>query len=197
MSSNVVPLSEPTPSQREALALYHEGVPALVRGLCIQGCRTDDELARALGVEPYTFKVWRKRVPDVADAVFQGSRGAVALVLDGVFRRAMGYSVSVKEISWVKGTPHEVVRTEHVPADPKAAIAILGLYGYGPDNPLPLPEGAVTQGQRADDEPSAEARVLAAQVAKLMGVEVKSREFAELLGVEAEHLPIETGDLEP
>jgi hypothetical protein len=43
----------------------------------------------------------------------------------------------VKEIQWVRGTATQVTRTEHVPADPRACVAFLGLCGVTPDRPLP------------------------------------------------------------
>lgn len=136
MSSNVVPLNEPTPSQREALALYHEGVPALVSGLAMQGYQTDEELAAQFNVEPYAFKVWRKFHKEVEHAIWVGTKGAVAIVAQSLFKRATGYDVVVKEIQHYRGEAHQVTRTVHVPADPKAAVAFLGLAGVTPDTPL-------------------------------------------------------------
>lgn len=142
--SNVVAINEPTPSQQAALALYHEGVPALVSGLCMQGWSTDEELADQLNVELYAFKVWRKFHKEVEHAIWVGTKGAVAIVANSLFKRATGYDVVVKEIQHYKGEAHQVTRTVHVPADPKAAVAFLGLAGVTPDTPLP---GLVKEGK--------------------------------------------------
>jgi hypothetical protein len=118
---------------------------SVIFGACALGRgKTDTDVARVLGVHEDTFHRWVRTIPAVREALANGRSNADAQVVDAIFRGAVGYSVTTKRITWVKGVPLTVEQTEHVPGDVKAQALWMGLRGYGnrpSDRQLPPPEG--------------------------------------------------------
>jgi hypothetical protein len=123
---------------------------SVVFGACALGRgKTDTDVARVLGVHEDTFHRWVRTIPAVREALANGRSNADAQVVDAIFRGAVGYSVTTKRITWVKGVPLTVEQTEHVPGDVKAQALWMGLRGYGnrpSDRQLPPPEGTEVRG---------------------------------------------------
>lgn len=106
---------------------------------CIEAwCRdglTDEELAKSMGISPSTLYAWRKEHPEISEAATRGRGGARELIENALMKKALGYTVTVKEPMrvrhryWNEQTQHmeeeeEVVqgtREVHIPPDTRAA----------------------------------------------------------------------------
>lgn len=68
---------------------------------CIEAwCRDgldDKQLARKMGISPSTLYVWRKDHPEISEAATRGRGGAREQIENSVYKKARGYTVTVKE----------------------------------------------------------------------------------------------------
>jgi hypothetical protein len=96
---------------------------------------TDDQIAHNLGVNRTTFIDYKKKYPDLSDALKRGKEVVDAEVESALLKKAMGYNVmvqktfKVKEVSYDdKGRRHEKEKLVtgldeiHIPADTTAQI---------------------------------------------------------------------------
>ena len=106
---------------------------------CIEAwCRDgldDKELAKSMGISPSTLYDWLGKHSEISEAVTRGRGGAREQIENSVYKKALGYTVTVKEPMkirhryWNEKTQHmeedeKVVMAEreiHIPADPKSA----------------------------------------------------------------------------
>ncbi len=98
---------------------------------------TEAELAQALGIALTTLKDWKGRHPEFREAVAKGKGPANDRVISAIFRKAVGYSVPITEVTRERVTitnpvtkktksqlvvTKEVRKTHHVEGDTVAAI---------------------------------------------------------------------------
>ena len=57
----------------------------------------DQQIARAMGISKSTFYAWKKRFPDISDAVRRGRVGALVQIRQALRARARGGVVTVKK----------------------------------------------------------------------------------------------------
>ncbi len=107
-----------------------------VRRLAEEGA-SDEDIAKAADIKPATFRKWLKLYPRLRAAVELGRREADYSVVEAVYKRATGYSVStskthkLKRIDYDPDTGKKVreyeelavgVDEDHVPPDLRAGI---------------------------------------------------------------------------
>ena len=95
----------------------------------------DKDLAKAMGISRKTLYEWKKKESDICDAIRRGRGGAREQIENALMKKALGYTVQVKEPVkvrrryWNEQTQHmeeeeEVVMADkeiHIPPDPRAA----------------------------------------------------------------------------
>ena len=89
--------------------------------LCELGA-TDQELAGFFKVALSTIYLWRNTHAEFSEAVMAGKDKADTRVERALFGRAVGYSFESEKVFMNKGEIIRVKVTEHVPADPGAAL---------------------------------------------------------------------------
>ena len=88
---------------------------------CLLGA-TDIQMAEFFGVSNQTFNAWKKKQPELLDALKRGKSVANANVAHGLYRRATGYEFQEEVIKTVSGKIERVATTKHVPPDTAAAF---------------------------------------------------------------------------
>lgn len=97
---------------------------------------TDEEIAKKIGISRSTLAEWKKKYPDISDALKKGKEIVDTEVEDSLLKRAKGYTISVKKTFKLKKTEYdksgkkvkeeevlEVGEDEiHIPADVTAMI---------------------------------------------------------------------------
>lgn len=118
----------------------------------------DKELAKAMGVSTSTFYVWVKKYSELSEALTRGRGGAREQIENAVYKRALGYTTTVKEPMKLRKRYYnekvgkmeeleevqEVSREVHVPPDVKAAM--LWLTNRNRDRWAEHPEPTDTDG---------------------------------------------------
>jgi len=93
---------------------YH---PKAVEELASEG-KILTEIAKEFGIHVCTIHDWRERFPEFSDALKKGRDRADALVVDSLYKRAMGYEIEEERAMNVDGYV-QIVRVEkHIPSDP-------------------------------------------------------------------------------
>ena len=107
-----------------------------VRRLADEGL-SDEEIAIACGIELPTFRLWKRKRADFAEALGLGKQNADYDIVRALYKRATGYNVSVdktyklKRVEFDPQTGKKIreyeelatgVDTAHVPADLRAGI---------------------------------------------------------------------------
>ncbi len=97
---------------------------------CIEAwCRdglTDEELARKMGISPSTLYDWLGKHSEISEAVTRGRGGARELILNSLFKKAKGFSVTVKvpmrrRVDRDRDVIEIVEKEEYFPPDDRAA----------------------------------------------------------------------------
>ena len=96
---------------------------------------SEEEIAKQLGVSYSTFREYKKKHPELQEALSEGAEDANGAVVNALHRRALGYTVKVRKAFKLKKpvieggkkiAEEEVLETAeedvHVPADTKAII---------------------------------------------------------------------------
>ena len=106
----------------------------LLRRLAAQGY-TDEEIAARCGLELSLFRRWRKKYPEFDNAIRLGSHGSDYAVVEALYKKAVGYNVSLsktfklKRVDYDPDTGKKIREYEelatgadetHVPADLRA-----------------------------------------------------------------------------
>ena len=60
------------------------------------------QIAKNMGISRETLNVWRKKYPDISDAIKHGRAHAIAEVENALHKRATGYTVELKKAIKVK-----------------------------------------------------------------------------------------------
>lgn len=82
-------------------------------------------IAEAFGVTVETLKEWHAQHPELATAMDEGAKDAIASVEQALFKRATGYSQVEDKVSVYRGETLTVPTTKHYPPDVAAAKIIL------------------------------------------------------------------------
>lgn len=86
---------------------------------------TDAELAQALGVAVSTVSLWKVTHKEFSDALSVSKDVANQKVVDSLYKRAMGYSVTEEDIRVIDGQIVKTEFTRHYPPDPTSMIFFL------------------------------------------------------------------------
>lgn len=86
---------------------------------------TDAELAQALGVAVSTVALWKVTHKEFSDALSVSKDVANQKVVDSLYKRAMGYSVTEEDIRVIDGQIVKTEFTRHYPPDPTSMIFFL------------------------------------------------------------------------
>ena len=107
-----------------------------IRRLADEGL-SDDEIAVACGIELPTFRLWKRKYPDFAEALGLGKAGADYDIVKALYKKATGYNVAVdktyklKRVEFDPETGKKIreyeelatgVDTTHIPADLRAEM---------------------------------------------------------------------------
>ena len=97
----------------------------LIKGWRAKG-KTIKEVITMMGVDPRTFRSWRKQYPEFNEAIEVGKDVAVSRVEQSLFKRACGYDYVEQTFELVEGEMRLVRETrKHMPPDVKAALSFL------------------------------------------------------------------------
>ncbi len=74
----------------------------------------DNIIAERIGVKPTTFRRWKKKYPEVCEALFLGRIGSDYAVVEALYKKATGYKVKV----------NKTVKLKHSDFDPETGKKI-------------------------------------------------------------------------
>lgn len=84
---------------------------------------TNDQIAKNIGVNPKTIYDWMNKEPKIKQALKKGKEVVDLEVENALFKRAIGYTITIMEQKVDKdGVVHDVKRDVHVPGDVTAQI---------------------------------------------------------------------------
>lgn len=84
---------------------------------------TNDQIAKNIGVNPKTIYDWMNKEPKIKQALKKGKEVVDLEVENALFKRAIGYTITIMEQKVDKdGYVHDVKRDVHVPGDVTAQI---------------------------------------------------------------------------
>lgn len=83
---------------------------------------TNDDLAACFEVNRRTLDNWIVNIPAFAEAVQRGREPCEARVMQALYRRAIGYTYTLKRTVLHRGEERTLTRTVYCPADPRAGI---------------------------------------------------------------------------
>ena len=96
---------------------------------------SEEEIARQLGVSYSTFREYKKKHPELVEALREGAEDANGAVINSLFKRALGYNARITKAFKLKKpiirdgkkiAEEEVIELaeeeSHIPADTKAVI---------------------------------------------------------------------------
>lgn len=92
----------------------------IARGMALLGA-TDKQIREQLGISQKQFSEWKRRRPELAQALADGRDIADAKVAESLYHRALGYFHPETKIVVVKGKPQRITITKHHPPDTQAA----------------------------------------------------------------------------
>lgn len=98
---------------------------SLIKGWRMQG-KTINQIIGLMGVDPRTFRSWRKKYGEFDEALTVGSEVANANVTKSLYKRAMGYEYWEETWELVEGEMMCVRKNKkHIPPDTKAILSWL------------------------------------------------------------------------
>lgn len=94
----------------------------VLRGWAREG-RTDEEIAKRIGVDPSSLYNWKRRFPQLKEALQKGKAVIDFEVEEALIKSALGYEYTEKVIT-KQGDDEPVVKfiTKHAPPNPTALI---------------------------------------------------------------------------
>ena len=108
-------------TRRGAPSKYNKQTPTTAGWLARDG-KTDDEIAEALGISRSTLAEWKKKYPELSDALKENKEVIDRKVEDSLLKRATGYNYEKTEIEAAMQGNREVKKKKviqmHVPPDP-------------------------------------------------------------------------------
>ena len=95
----------------------------LLQGWARDG-KTDEELAKAMGIVPSTLYVWKERFPEISEALKKGKDVIDTEVENALLRRALGYAYTeTRKETGADGKTEKIITvTKHVAPDVTAQI---------------------------------------------------------------------------
>lgn len=88
--------------------------------------KTQEEIAAALGIVYRTFVEWRKKYPEIDQALRDGREVAVAQIEESMFARAIGTKVVERKIIELPdGSQKKEITEKELPPDPVAGKLLL------------------------------------------------------------------------
>lgn len=91
------------------------------KNLCLLGA-TDPDMANFFNVSLTTFQSWKRKTPELRDALKIGKMAADSQVAKSLFRRAIGFSQQEMDVRVVKGELVQTVVTKKYVGDVTAQI---------------------------------------------------------------------------
>lgn len=84
---------------------------------------TDEQIAKNCSISRSTLNEWRKKYPDISDAIKKNKELADFEVENTLFKRACGYTVTIREQKVDReGCEHDLQKEIHIPGDVAAMI---------------------------------------------------------------------------
>lgn len=94
----------------------------LLKGWARDGL-TDEQIAKNCNIVRSTLNEWKKKYPDISDAIKKNKELADFEVENALFKRACGYTIIVNEQKVDReGDVHDLEREIHIPGDIAAMI---------------------------------------------------------------------------
>lgn len=86
----------------------------------------DKQLAAKMGISPSTLYAWQKEHPEISEAATRGRAGAREQILNSLYKKATGFSITVKtpmrrRVSRDEDVIEIVEKEEYFPPDDRAA----------------------------------------------------------------------------
>jgi len=94
------------------------------KNLCLLGA-TDPEIANFFEVSLTTFNNWKRKTPELREAMKTGKMSADAKVAKSLYQRAIGFSQQEIDIRVIGGKVIQTIYTKKYPPDTTAQIFIL------------------------------------------------------------------------
>jgi len=105
---------------------YTKKSPIIAFNFALLGL-TDERIAAAMGIDVTTFYVWVKEKPEFSQALIDGRENVDGLVVNAMFKRAVGFKYDAVKILSEKGSPVYAPYEEYVPPDVNAAKYFLSI----------------------------------------------------------------------
>ena len=97
----------------------------LIKGWRTQG-KTINNIIQLMGVDPRTFRSWRKKYPEFDEAMVVGQEVANVNVTEALYKRALGYDYWEETWELVEGEMRLIRKNKkHLPPDTKAILSWL------------------------------------------------------------------------
>lgn len=94
----------------------------LIEGWARDGL-SNEQIAKNIGINECTIYDWKKKEPKISNALKKGKEVADYEVENALYKKALGYTVEIKEQKVDKdGCVHDTTREVHIPADTLAQI---------------------------------------------------------------------------
>lgn len=120
----------------------------------------DTQIAAQIGISPSTLYDWKRKYPEIADALAEGKEVIDAKVENALLKRALGYSYEeTRREGQSGGTAKITVTTRHVPPD--VAAGIFWLKNRKPDVWREKVETVITAHEEVEDALSKSLREMA------------------------------------
>ena len=123
--------------RRGRKSLYNPDIHPQLAGELAQQGKTQKEIARAIGISEDTLKEWKKRYPEFSTPIKIGKEHADELVIDSLYKKALGGKITEKKMiqegdertevgndgrEFIVRKVRKEITEKEVPADPTAAI---------------------------------------------------------------------------
>lgn len=84
---------------------------------------TDEQIAKNIGIVSSTFYEWKRKNPEISEAIKKGKEVVDYEVENALLKRALGYTICIEEDKLDKeGCAHTLAKDVHVPGDVTAMI---------------------------------------------------------------------------
>ena len=108
--------------------VYSERLIPVVRTMAVHGA-SDQEIADAIKISIETLRRWRRDHIEFLNGTRVTDEEMAEAARMSLFRLATGYDVKTERVHFTKDGKATIIKvTDHVPAETKAAIAILQAY---------------------------------------------------------------------
>lgn len=120
----------------------------------------DTRIAAQIGISPSTLYDWKRKYPEIADALAEGKEVVDAKVENALLKRALGYEYKETRREGQPGGAAKIIETtRHVPPD--VAAGIFWLKNRKPDVWREKVETVITANEEVEDALSKSLREMA------------------------------------